>query len=64
MSPTDIELTAPDISCGRCKANIESDLAGQPGIEQVTVDVGARPVHIAYDEQQTSPGQLRASLRR
>ena len=38
MNPATIELTAPDISCEKCKANIEGDLADDPGIGQVTVD--------------------------
>jgi copper chaperone CopZ len=49
MSPAIIELTAPDISCAKCQANIEGDLATEPGVEQVTVDVGARRVRTAYD---------------
>jgi copper chaperone CopZ len=57
-----IELTAPDISCDKCKANIEGDLAGEPGIEQVTVDVGAKRVRITYDQQRTGSEQLRAKL--
>jgi hypothetical protein len=28
MNRATIELTAPDISCEKCKANIEGDLAG------------------------------------
>ena len=39
MNQAIIELTAPDISCGKCKASIEGDLASYPGIKQVTVDV-------------------------
>jgi copper chaperone CopZ len=62
MSPATIELTVPDISCASCKANIEGDLAIEPGIEQVAVDVATRRVHIAYDQEQTSPDQLRAKL--
>jgi copper chaperone CopZ len=62
MNPATIEPTAPDISCGKCKTNIEGDLAGEPGIQQVAVDVGTRRVHIAYDQQQTSPERLRVRL--
>ncbi len=62
MNPAIIELTAPDISCAKCKENIEGDLAGEPGVEQVTVDVGAGRVRIAYDQEQTSPWQLRARM--
>jgi len=57
-----IELIAPDVSCDKCKANIEGDLAGEPGIKQVTVDVGTQRVRIAYDQRRTSPKQLRAKL--
>lgn len=57
-----IELTAPDISCEKCKANIEGDLADEPGIGQVTVDVAARHVRITYDRKITSPERLRARL--
>jgi copper chaperone CopZ len=62
MTQAIIELTAPDISCDKCKANIEGDLAGEPGIEQVTVDVAARRVRITYDQQRTSSDQLWAKL--
>jgi copper chaperone len=62
MSPVTIELTAPDISCAKCKANIEGDLAGQPGIKQVIVDVGTRQVRITSDHDQTGLAQLQAKL--
>ena len=62
MNPATIELTAPDISCEKCKANIEGDLADDPGIGQVTVDVTARRVCITYDREHTSPERLRARL--
>jgi len=62
MSPATIEFTAPDISCDKCKANIEGDLADEPGIAQVSVDVGTQRVRIAYDQARTSPNQLRAKL--
>jgi len=62
MNPATIELTAPDISCVKCRENIEGDLAGEPGIEQVTVDVGTRRIHINYDPEQTNPGRLRHRL--
>ena len=62
MSLATIELTAPDISCAKCKANIEGDLAGDLGVRQVSVEVGTRRVRIEYDQDQTSPQQLRARL--
>jgi copper chaperone CopZ len=62
MSPVTIELTAPDISCAKCRDNIEGDLADDPGIEQVSVDVDARRIRIAYDPRHTSSAQLRVRL--
>ena len=62
MKLATIELTAPDISCDKCKANIEGDLAREPGIGQVTVDVATQRVRITYDQQHTSPERLRARL--
>jgi copper chaperone len=62
MSSATIELTAPGISCDKCKANIEGDLADDPGVEQVTVDTRTRRVLIEYDQDLTSPQQLRARL--
>jgi copper chaperone CopZ len=62
MNPATIEVTAPDISCATYKENVEGDMAGEPGIEQVTVEVGARRIRINYDPEQTNPGQLRDRL--
>ena len=62
MNPVTIELTAPGISCEKCKANTAGDLAGEPGIRQVSVDVAARHVRITYDQQHTIPERLRARL--
>ena len=64
MSPATIELTAPGISCQKCKTNIESDLAREPGVEHVTVDVGARHIRITYDHEQTRQPDHRATFTR
>lgn len=55
MSPVTVELAVPDISCDECKANIEGDLAGDPGVHQVSVDAGIRRIRIGYDQDQTGP---------
>jgi copper chaperone CopZ len=62
MNPPTVELTAPDISCAKCKQNIEGDRAGEPGIRQVSADLDARRVGIAYDPEHTSPALLREKL--
>lgn len=64
MNPAMIELTAPDISCAKCNDNIEGDLASEPGIEQLSVDVSARRIRIAHDPQRTSPSSCGPRCRR
>ena len=41
--------SVPGISCGHCKAAIESSLAGRPGVDRVEVDVEARTVAVEGD---------------
>ena len=36
----------PGISCGHCKTAIETEVAGVPGVDRVTVDVERRLVEI------------------
>ena len=57
-----IDLHAPDISCGHCKAHIEGDLRGEPGVRRVAVDVAARQVQIDFDDEATDTVVLRAKL--
>lgn len=57
-----LEMTAPDISCGHCKATIESNLGPEAGVESVTVDTEARVVHVVYDPTRTGPEILHQKL--
>jgi copper chaperone len=57
-----LTYTAPDISCGHCKATIESELAQAPGVQRVEVDVDSRQVRVDYDEAATGDEVLRAQL--
>lgn len=59
---TTLALIANDISCDHCKRSIEGDLAGQPGVRSVSVDVEAKAVRIDYDEAETTPESLRRTL--
>lgn len=57
-----VELTAADISCDHCKRTIENGLSGSQGVSRVVVDIGARVVHIDFDERVTSEEHLAADL--
>ena len=59
---TTFDLVANDISCGHCKANIESNLSQRPGVHSVEVDIETRTVHVTYDDDQTSAEAIRATL--
>jgi hypothetical protein len=51
MSPAVIELTVPGIARGKRRTNIESDLAAEPGIQQVTADASAQRARVACAER-------------
>ena len=40
----------PDVSCGHCKAAIESALDTVAGVNAASVDVEGRSVAVTYDE--------------
>lgn len=39
-------LSVPDMSCGHCKATVESALGAVPQVGSVTVDLSARRVEV------------------
>lgn len=57
-----LEVIAPDISCEKCRSNIDSDLGALPGVREVVVDLDTKSVRVDYDEAQTSEEALRAAL--
>jgi copper chaperone CopZ len=44
---TTIVYDVPGISCGHCKAAIEGEVSGVPGVESVTVDIDTKKVTVA-----------------
>lgn len=62
MIVADINLTAPDISCARCKEHIERDLAAIPRVRRVDVTVASKTITVDYDEKTTDLSLLRDSL--
>ena len=41
-----ITLSIPDMSCGHCKASVETALSPLSGVKTVTVDLASRQVQI------------------
>lgn len=42
-------LSVPDMTCGHCRASVESALQALPGAGEITVDLPARQVSVSGD---------------
>jgi copper chaperone CopZ len=57
-----VTLVAPDITCGKCKENIETDLSQVAGVR---TGEGRRPVQggaVEYDDAVLTPDVLRRTM--
>ena len=43
--------SVPDVSCNHCKMNIERALGGLTGVFEAEVDVAAKTVAVAFDDE-------------
>jgi copper chaperone len=43
-------LNVPDISCAHCEKTVLNTLQGQPGVNNVQVDIPSKKVYLDYDE--------------
>jgi copper chaperone CopZ len=59
---TTIDLHADGISCAHCKANIEGDLASEPGVRSVVAEVASKHILIDFGDEATDAGVLGAKL--
>jgi len=59
---TDVTLAVPDMSCGHCKAAVESELNRLSGVESSFADVEKGIVGVRYDENQVSTEQLKGAI--
>ncbi len=50
------------MSCAHCKAAVEAELNGLPGIERSEADVTSGAVEVSYDGKLVSPGDIRAAV--
>jgi copper chaperone CopZ len=57
-----ITLVADDISCDRCRRNIETDLSGVPGVTRVNVEVPSKQVYVEYDPAILDADRIRATM--
>jgi copper chaperone len=52
-------FSVPDMSCGHCKATVETALAAVPGADQVSVDLTTRKVEV---EGSAPPAEILKAL--
>jgi copper chaperone len=54
----DVTFSVPEMSCGHCKAAVESELNGRFGVESSKADLEKGTVAVRYDEGKVSTEQL------
>ncbi|HYR08820.1 MAG TPA: cation transporter [Longimicrobium sp.] len=57
-----ISLNVTGMSCGHCKAAVQSALSRQPGVRAATVDLERGTAQVEYDPSAVSPAQLTAAV--
>jgi copper chaperone len=57
-----IVLTVPNISCAHCERTITSTLTALPGVQRVQVNIPAKQVQVAYNEQLVTVHELSKRL--
>jgi len=55
-------LKVPDMSCGHCKAAVESELNKLSGVEHSEANPDKGTVDIVYDEGSVSTAQLKTAI--
>lgn len=53
-----VQLNAQDIACKSCANAITNSLVGMDGVQDVSVDVATKTVHVQYDENRVSLQQI------
>jgi len=62
MAMTHAVLNVPAISCGHCKAAIETALKDIAGLDGVDVDVAAKTVTVDYEAETTPLETIAAAI--
>lgn len=58
----DITLSVPDISCEHCVKAINTSPGTLSGVEQVSMDIPTKTVHLRYSPNRVSLPQIEATL--
>jgi copper chaperone len=59
---TEKTLRVPDMSCGHCKAAVESELNKLSGVQRANADVEKGTVEVSYDEGRVSTEDLKDAI--
>jgi copper chaperone len=59
---SDVVFSVPDVSCEHCERTISGVLQPLAGVREVSVDVPARTVAVAFDERLVSVERLKEVL--
>ena len=59
---TEKTLNVPDMSCGHCKAAVESELSKLSGVKRANADVEKGTVEVAYDEGKVTTEDLKDAV--
>ena len=57
-----VTLSAPDVSCAHCERAITGALGAVPGVASVTVDIPAKTVHVAFDQNRVRLDEIQRIL--
>jgi copper chaperone len=59
---TEKTLGVPDMSCGHCKAAIESELNTLSGVRKANADIEKGTVEVTYDERTVTTEDLKDAI--
>lgn len=59
---TDATFKVPEMSCGHCKAAVESELNKLKGVERSNADFEKGIVEVRYDEDRVTTDELKGAI--
>ncbi|HEY7703335.1 MAG TPA: heavy-metal-associated domain-containing protein [Acidimicrobiia bacterium] len=55
---TDLTISVPEIHCDHCKTSLEAAVGALAGVSEVSVDIPAAVVTVAFDEAAVSRAEI------